>query len=128
MAKLLIDSHVLIWLLYEPKRIGALATQMLAETETVFVSTLSLWELTLKFSKHKLAYSPEELIEGVKSLGADRLPLHDNHLLQISHIDLPHKDPFDRTLIAQSEAENCILLTADQNLLNSTYRTADVTK
>jgi PIN domain nuclease of toxin-antitoxin system len=79
--------------------------------------------LTLKFNIHKLAYSPQELAEGAKELNLSRMPLRDKHILYTSDIKLSHKDPFDSLLIAQSEAEDCLFLTADSKLLSSGYHT-----
>lgn len=123
-SKILIDSHILIWLLYEPEKITAKARELIQTAAVVYLSAVSLWELTLKFSKDKLAYSPAELVEGVQVLNLERLPLRDEHILAILGVQLTHKDPFDVLLVAQSQTEDCILLTADSNILDSKYRTA----
>lgn len=122
-SKILIDSHILIWLLYEPEKITAKARELIQTAAVVYLSAVSLWELTLKFSKDKLAYSPAELVEGVQVLNLERLPLRDEHILAILGVQLTHKDPFDVLLVAQSQTEDCILLTADSNILDSKYRT-----
>ncbi len=127
-SNILIDSHILIWLLYEPERIGPDTRKLFQTAETVSISDVSLWELTIKHSVGKLLYSPHDLIAGVGSLHLNRLALTDEHLLEIQTIKLPHRDPFDRTLIAQSKTEGCTFLTADREILSSAYTVADVTK
>jgi PIN domain nuclease of toxin-antitoxin system len=122
-SKILIDSHILVWLLYEPDKITAQARDILQNADVVYFSPVSLWELTLKFSKGKLAYEPTELAQGVEALNLDRLQLRDVHITAILDIQLPHKDPFDTLLIAQSETEGCTFLTADGHILESTYNT-----
>ena len=122
-SKVLIDSHVLIWLLYEPEKITAKAKELIQTADVVYVSAVSLWELTLKFSKDKLAYPPAEFIAGAQALNLERLPLRDEHILTMLGIQLAHKDPFDALLAAQSETEGCIFLTADSHILESKYRT-----
>ncbi|MGC1176658.1 MAG: type II toxin-antitoxin system VapC family toxin [Candidatus Saccharimonadales bacterium] len=126
MNGLLLDSHVFLWLLYAPDKIGAKAKIALRDADSVYVSVVSLWELTLKFDKGKLAYPPAELIKGVDALNATLLPLQPAHLLELPKIKLTHQDPFDRLLLAQSKIEKLDLLTADTLLLKSAYTTQDV--
>jgi len=124
--KLLIDSHVLIWLLYEPERFSVFGRETLEAAEVVYVSIVSLWELTLKFTKHKLAYPPDELAAGVIALQLTELSIRTEHLQRLPLIKLSQADPFDALLIAQNEAEGCTLMTADSLLLQSPYRVIKV--
>lgn len=122
----LLDSHVLIWLLYEPERIGPRTTKLLQEAEAVLVSAVSLWELSLKHEKRKLAYSPQSLTDGASAAGLEALPLELEHNLRLKQVELTHNDPFDRMLLAQCIAEQCTLVTADGLLLGSKHRVRDV--
>lgn len=122
-TKLLIDSHVFIWLLYEPEKVSPKVQQLIQTADAVYISLVSLWELALKFDKKKLAYSPKELAAGIKALNLQILPLETEHIVGIAKIGLTHKDPFDKLLISQSQAEGCVLLTADSHLLKSSYQT-----
>lgn len=126
--KFLIDSQVLIWLSYEPNRVGPIAGQLISQAEDVYVSYVSLWELAIKFKNGKLAYSPQDLLGSTAALNLQRLNLQDEHILQLQNIITPHKDPFDRMLLAQAQAEGCVLLTSDQHLLNSKYSTLPVSR
>jgi PIN domain nuclease of toxin-antitoxin system len=117
MNRLLIDSHVLIWALYEPKRFGTQAKHALKNASVVNVSLAGIWELALKHQKGKLAYGPEELLDGVDALGAELLDIQSSHILVLQRVTMPHKDPFDQLLLAQAEAEYLTLLTADEQLL-----------
>ena len=121
--RVLIDSHVLIWLLYEPDKVSTETQNLIQEADVVYLSSVSLWELALKFNKHKLAYSPKELILGAKELNLERLSLRDQHILSLERIKLSHKDPFDSLLVAQSEAEESVFVTADNRILDSGYHT-----
>ena len=118
----LIDSHILIWLLYEPEKIGPKSKEILKAADKVYVSVVTLWELALKFKVHKLAYSPVEFIKGVTVLNLEKLNVQDNHIVELLSVSLPRKDPFDTLLVAQAKAENCIFITADQNILRSQVR------
>jgi PIN domain nuclease of toxin-antitoxin system len=121
--KVLIDSHVLVWLLYEPDKVSTKTQNLLQEADVVYLSSVSLWELALKFYKHKLTYSPKELILGAEELNLERLSFRDQHILSLENIKLSHRDPFDSLLLAQSEAERSIFVTADSRILDSGYRT-----
>lgn len=128
--KLLLDSQVLVWLLHDSKRIGQQSMKLIDDASTVYVSTMSFWELAIKFGKNKtrMPYSPDELLAGAQVLGLARLQILDKHILQLQSIVTPHSDPFDRILLAQSEAEGCHLLTSDKYLLNTKYPTLSVTE
>ena len=122
-SKVLIDSHILVWLLYEPEKITAKAKDLLQNADVVYLSGVSLWELALKFRKGKLAYAPTDLAKGAQALNLDRLQLRDEHILNVQNIRLGHKDPFDSLLVAQSDTEDCMFLTADSRILESSYLT-----
>ena len=122
---LLLDSHMLIWGAFEPQRLKGHAYAMILDAETIMVSQISLIELSFKHAKGKLRYAPADLYEAVESLRASILPIEQNHLSLLASIQLAHKDPFDRLLIAQAQSENLPLLTADQTLLDSPYPTID---
>lgn len=124
-SKILIDSHMLIWLLYEPEKIGTKTTDIIKAAELVYVSTISLWELALKHAKGKLTYSPLELTRGASVLGLQKLAIKDAHLLKLASIRLPHKDPFDTLLVTQSQSENTLFITVDQDILSSSYNVHD---
>ncbi|MGI8647991.1 MAG: PIN domain nuclease [Acidimicrobiales bacterium] len=113
----LIDSHVLIWALYEPSKIGKIAQKLLMTDREVYCSTVSLWELTLKYHKKKLPYSPDELYIGARELGVEILDLKGEHVRALTSIDTNHSDPFDRMLITQAARESLLFMTADKTLL-----------
>lgn len=114
--QLLIDTHVLLWSLIEPDRLGKQTRQYLLEADTVFVSIASAWEIILKERAGKLIL-PEPISRGIDRAGFRTLPVTMAHLEMTSRVNLPHKDPFDFLLIAQSIAENLIFVTVDQYLL-----------
>jgi PIN domain nuclease of toxin-antitoxin system len=125
-VRLLIDSHVFVWLLFAPSPVGPDARSAIDSAERVVLSTVSLWELTLKSARGKLPHPPAELTRGVAALGVEELPIEHRHLETLPEIVLPHGDPFDALLIAQSRADDLVLMTADRTLLGSSYPTIDV--
>ena len=120
---LLIDSHVLIWVLYEPAKIGTAAADSIHAARRVAISVVSFWELTLRHLKGKLPYAPQELVRGATVLNLATLELRSEHVPRLADVNLSHGDPFDRMLVAQALAENAVLMTADRNLLESKYET-----
>lgn len=124
--RFLLDSHVLVWLLFAPEMVGAEAKRALESAEQASISTVSLWELTLKHAKGRLPHSPEQLTAGVATVGAEELAIGHRHLVSLPQVELPHGDPFDAMLIAQSHTDGLTLLTADRHLLSSRYATMDV--
>lgn len=124
---IIIDSHILIWLLFEPEKLSPIARAAVEQAEQVSVSIISLWELAIKFSAQKLPYAPAVLAEGIVQLGIAELPIRNQHLIVLPTVKLLHKDPFDRLLIAQALSEQSYFLTADKNILQSSYHTIDAT-
>jgi PIN domain nuclease of toxin-antitoxin system len=124
--KVLIDSHVFVWLLFAPNLVGPEARSAIDSAEREVLSTASLWELTLKSVRGRLPHPPADLTRGVAVLGVEELPFEHRHLETLPEITLPHGDPFDALLIAQSRADDLVLMTADRTLLGSSYPTIDV--
>lgn len=124
-TRILIDSHVYIWLLFEQHMVAKNCRQIVEEAEAAYVSAASLWELVLKANKGTLKYSPRDLIRGREELGVALLGVSEQHILDTSRLKMPHKDPFDTMLAAQAKAEGLVLLTADRYLLNSRYPAVD---
>ena|SRR3989344_4398467 len=122
---LILDSHILVWLLYEPDKLSAGCIDLLRTETNRFVSVVSLWELAIKHKAGKLAYDPKDMLENLGRAGIDQLSISNEHLLAYQTIKLAHKDPFDTLLAAQAVCENATLLTADKLLLDSHYKTLD---
>ena len=107
--RLLLDTHALIWWGLDDPRLGAEARAAIAEAgNEVFVSAASAMEVT---TKHRLGKLPqaERLALGfetlVAALGFQPLPISLAHAQLAGNLVVPHKDPFDRLLIAQSVLE-----------------------
>ncbi|MCA3269712.1 MAG: type II toxin-antitoxin system VapC family toxin [Alphaproteobacteria bacterium] len=113
----LIDSSVLLWaMLNMPGFIGA-KTRMILDDEHIkrYVSVATFWELTIKKSIGKLAF-PDDLVEQTSRANITVLPIENSHLNKLILLPHFHRDPFDRLLIAQAQAENLTLLTTDKNI------------
>jgi PIN domain nuclease of toxin-antitoxin system len=115
--RLLLDSHVVLWAVSDPGQLNARCRELLVEgTNTLYVSSVSIWELRLKESIGKLRLTAD--FESVlASLGFLELPVTWAHALQSSRLPPLHQDPFDRMLVAQSLVEDLVLVTRDRNIL-----------
>jgi len=113
----LLDTHVLLWWLLDDPQLSAKARDTIAAaTNHIFVSSASAWELS---TKHRIGKLPEagELVEKIPSyLRKERfevLPISLEHALLAGNLPGPHRDPFDRMLMAQSKLEKLPLITSD---------------
>ncbi len=121
--RLLLDSHVLLWFLWQSPRLGAHAASTIADSgNEVFVSAASIWEVALKRAK-SLLDAPENLSGVVEQAGFIPLPLSLFHAEQAAMLPMHHRDPFDRMLIAQAQAEGLVLVTRDAHIRRYGIRT-----
>lgn len=114
---LLLDMHALVWWFADDPKLSPSALAAIAEAANrVFVSSASGWEVA---TKHRNGRSPEAarlLRELPGALRRDRfepLPISLDHALAAGALPGPHKDPFDRMLIAQARIENLSVVTID---------------
>ena len=114
--RLLLDSHILIWLMAEDARLTAEARTLISGATEVFASTASIWELAIKVSLGKLHLDIERLVSLLDAAGIYELQITRPHAMAVARLPLLHRDPFDRLLIAQAIAEPMRLLTADAHL------------
>lgn len=114
--KLLLDTHVRLWVAADNERIRRIRKRLLSPDNEVFFSVVSLWEIAIKTSLGKLAVDAAELRELALESGYLELPVWGPHALQVSGLPWHHRDPFDRMLVAQAAAEPMRLLTADETL------------
>ena len=115
---ILLDTHVLLWLIRDPQLIGESSTERLSRSERVYFSAISIAEISIKQMLGKLS-APDDLHAQLPAAGLTALPLTPEHSAGIAEFpELTHHDPFDRLLLAQASAERCHLMTADMRLLD----------
>jgi PIN domain nuclease of toxin-antitoxin system len=116
----LVDTHYLIWSLFDPIKIEKRILAIFNDEDAVkYVSKISYWELSLKYSLGKLeltGITPEEFFLETRRAGFQTFDISEDDL--VSSYQLPaienHKDPFDRLLIWQCIKNNLTLITADK--------------
>jgi PIN domain nuclease of toxin-antitoxin system len=125
---LLLDSHVFIWSLEQTEKLGQKTQQLLQSGVSVYISKATLWELAIKYKTKKFPYDTNYLLEGIKLSGFLVLDIGTDHLQAYPTVQLPSKDPFDLLLVTQAYVEQYMFITADSNILNSSYTVHDATQ
>jgi PIN domain nuclease of toxin-antitoxin system len=115
--RVLLDTHVLIWLVEGDKNLSTVARSAIEdEDNSLYLSIASLWEITIKLSLGKLdlQLSVDEMVESFLIPGGiEILQIETSHLSILRDLPLHHRDPFDRLIIAQAQAEGMRLVSAD---------------
>lgn len=119
--KLLLDTHVLLWLVLQPDRLSEAARSALAAPGAVgHASHVSLWELAIKRGRGHLEMRDRPALEWfehyVSMSRLRQLPVRPLHLGAVEHLPDLHRDPFDRLLVAQARIEGLSIVSADDQL------------
>jgi PIN domain nuclease of toxin-antitoxin system len=116
-VNLLLDTHILLWWLADDPRLPGRARKWIAqEAQILFVSVVSLWEISIKAGKGKLRADPAAIHKQIEHGDYTYLPVEPAHVLRLFRLPAHHADPFDRMLLAQAISEKLTLLTCDTPL------------
>jgi PIN domain nuclease of toxin-antitoxin system len=122
---LLLDTHVLLWCLGAPQRLGRETRKKIEAPETVvFVSAASAWEIEVKRALGKLKV-PDDLEEQLQEKRFTELPVRVRHVRALRSLPEVHRDPFDRMLVAQAMVENLAIVTSDDKIRAYAARTIE---
>ena len=125
MRRVLLDTHTLLWWLSDDNKLGPRTRALIAdERNEAWVSAASAWEISIKKALGKLE-APDNLDAIVAEEGFGRLAVSFFHGEQAGALPPLHRDPFDRMLIAQAQAEGLELVTADERLAPYAIRTVN---
>jgi PIN domain nuclease of toxin-antitoxin system len=115
--RILLDTHALLWWLLDDPRLTERARAMIAAAgNEVLVSSASGFEIATKHRLGKLwtgRIEPIGLERIIAEEGVQVLPISLAHALHAGLLAVPHRDPFDRLLMAQSRLEGLPLVTVD---------------
>jgi PIN domain nuclease of toxin-antitoxin system len=115
--KLLLDTHAFLWWVTDDKALsGAARTAIADESNIIFVSAATAWEIATKLRLGKLdqaAGACDRFTELIAADGFSLMPIEACHALKAGSYRVSHRDPFDRMLAAQSSLEGIKLLTRD---------------
>ena len=122
MQRFLLDTHVFLWWLEDSPELGSRCRDVLGdERNEVFVSAVTAWEISVKAAIGKLE-APEDIDSIVEEEGFNKLAISLYHGQLAGRLPALHRDPFDRMLIAQAQAEGLILITVDENIIRYQVR------
>ena len=117
--KLLLDTHIWIWLVESPSRLGAQAAKELANTANeLWLSPVSTWEVLMLHRKKRLFLPahPDDWLPTALAGIQQHAPLTHEIVLAAEKLSL-HQDPADRFIAATALVHDLTLVTADQRLL-----------
>ncbi|SNY60060.1 type II toxin-antitoxin system VapC family toxin [Paractinoplanes atraurantiacus] len=112
---LLLDTHVVLWAITGDDTLGEDFLDRLRHDPDIYLSPVSLWEITIKQATGKLA-GPADLAERVRDIGFRELPVTSSHAIAAGRLPLHHRDPFDRMLVAQAATEGLTLVSRDASV------------
>ncbi|MEU7716330.1 type II toxin-antitoxin system VapC family toxin [Micromonospora chalcea] len=112
---LLLDTHVALWAITGDANLGVDFLDRLRHDPDIFLSPVSLWEITITQQAGKLS-GPPDLAERVRDMGFRELPVTHDHAITAGRLPPHHRDPFDRMLVAQAVTENLTLATRDASI------------
>ena len=132
--KFLIDTHILIWAVYEKAKLSTTAKTILQDKNNeIYYSILSIFEIELKRSSHpeQIPITSERIMALADEIGFLQMPLKIEHILEFNKLKRPdnvppHKDPFDKLIVCQSIAEKIFFLTHDSRIAE--YDTPNIYK
>lgn len=122
--KLLLDTHAFLWWLEGNARLPATARRAIQDADNdIIVSAATAWEIATKYRLGKLreaAAVVEDVAGAIAAQGFEELPISVDDAARAGSLPGPHRDPFDRMLIAQALVRNLTLVSTDETF--DTYR------
>lgn len=127
MATLLLDTHVALWMLGQPERLGPTTRSAIARLDNdVILSVASVWEASIKAAQGRL-HAPADLWDSLEHSGVGIIAIERADAVAAGQLPNHHRDPFDRMLIAQAVERQAVLVTADRWSTAYDVRTLDAT-
>lgn len=115
---LLLDTNVLLRAMGPKELLNRQCLRLLADqSNSLFLSAASIWEVVIKHSLGRLELPDVParwLSSRIRFLGIQTLDVTPAHAFALADLPSPHRDPFDRMLIAQANSEQLTLLTTDR--------------
>lgn len=117
----LLDTHALLWAVFNPEKLGRKARAAITDPgNEICLSSISLWEISLKFGLGKLTLencTPESLVAVAREMGLTLISANADESASFHRLPrVPHRDPFDRMLAWQAIQRQMVLITKDSAL------------
>lgn len=115
--RFLLDTHVLLWWFFGDRRLSEKAVETIKDPDAaILVSSVSAWEISTKFRLGKLPQAGEVVRNFpalIRQARLEVLTISVEQALEAGGLPGPHRDPFDRMLIAQARLEGISLISSD---------------
>jgi PIN domain nuclease of toxin-antitoxin system len=114
-VRLLVDTHALVWWLTDNPRLSYAAEAAVTNPENdILVSAAVGYEIAYKERLGRLPQMPADLSAELRRENMSVLPISLDHALAAAVLPGPHRDPWDRIMMAQARAEGCRVVTLDR--------------
>ncbi|MDR0365879.1 MAG: type II toxin-antitoxin system VapC family toxin [Bifidobacteriaceae bacterium] len=113
----LLDTHLLLWALYEPAKLPGRAVPLIeSNANSIWFSAASIWEIAIKaaLGRPDFAVRPREARAEALRIGLRELVIDGAQAAAVADLPRLHNDPFDRLLIVQARATHLTLFTSDR--------------
>jgi PIN domain nuclease of toxin-antitoxin system len=121
--KLLLDTHVWLWSLTAPDRLGRkVRAQLERKGNEVWLSPISVWELLVLAERGRVRLDAEPrawVAEALERAPLEQAALNHEVALRSREVSLPHQDPADRFLVATALTYELTLVTADESIIDA---------
>jgi PIN domain nuclease of toxin-antitoxin system len=118
--KLLLDTHVALWLFNEYEKLSPVAEDCLRnDNNELYISIVSAWEVAIKHILGKLTDFPEGVrlvLSEIYKSPIEIVGILSKYVVMVEELPYIHRDPFDRLIISTALCENMTVLTADENI------------
>ena len=114
--RVLVDTHLLLWAVASSRRLPKQARSVILDpANDVFYSAASVWEVAIKsgLRRRDFTVNAPAFVRALAQGGFLELPVTAVHASRVAALPTVHRDPFDRLLVAQAQAEPMTLLTND---------------
>lgn len=119
--RLLLDTHIWLWSLLEPERLAPEVRAALVDPDNeIWLSPITVWEVMILAEKGRLSlHRPADkwVDDALVAAPLREAPLTIQIALESQRVELPHRDPADRFLVATASVFELTLVTADKRLL-----------
>jgi len=115
----LMDTHVLLWAMFEPGKLSQLVQEIIADSSTSkFISVTSVWEIAIKnrIGKLQLPMGIDGVFNKLEASDIGIIGIDRQHIEIYTALPILHRDPFDGIIVATAILEKMTIITVDENI------------
>jgi PIN domain nuclease of toxin-antitoxin system len=120
MMRFLLDTNTWLWMTLRSENLGPHTRRVLQDSKNeIYLSVVSAWEIVIKARLGKLEVigEPDDFVRTcLKKQRIHALDTALEHVLAVANLPMPHRDPFDRLLVAQAYVEKLPFISSDERL------------